>query len=80
VRVLYTTASDGPAGAGKGASSLTTYERRLCQAALLAPQLQQSILDGTQPVSLTLERLINEDPPLAWADQIALAPHREVTS
>ena len=60
------------ASSANASGVLTTYERKLCQIALLAPKLQEAVLDGTQPAGLTLERLINEELPLAWADQLAL--------
>ena len=45
------------------------YDRKVCLLAFLAPDIQQAILDGRQPASLNLERLIHEQIPLAWADQ-----------
>jgi site-specific DNA recombinase len=47
------------------------YDRKLCQLAFLAPDIQQSILDGRQPASLNLEHLMQTEIPLAWADQRA---------
>jgi site-specific DNA recombinase len=47
------------------------YERKLCQLALLSPNLQQMILDGRQPEGLNLQALIDADPPLSWVDQEA---------
>lgn len=45
------------------------YERRLLGIALLAPDIQRTILDGCQPRTLNLERLIHGDIPLGWAEQ-----------
>ena len=50
-------------------SPITTYDRRLCALAFMAPDLQQAILEGRQPTSLNLEQLIHHEMPLAWADQ-----------
>ena len=56
-----------PALATRSPSS--KYERRRTRLAFLAPDLQRALLDGDQPLGLTLEALINGDIPLAWADQ-----------
>jgi site-specific DNA recombinase len=45
------------------------YDRKLCLLAFLAPDIQEAILEGRQPASLNLERLVHEPFPLAWADQ-----------
>jgi hypothetical protein len=37
--------------------------------AFLSPRIQRAILDGTQPVGLTLERLVRQTLPLDWSDQ-----------
>lgn len=37
--------------------------------AFLSPKIQRAILEGTQPVDLTLERLVRQTLPLDWADQ-----------
>ena len=37
--------------------------------AFLSPKIQRAILDGTQPVDLTLERLVRQTLPLDWQDQ-----------
>ncbi|HMS96018.1 MAG TPA: recombinase family protein [Tabrizicola sp.] len=37
--------------------------------AFLSPKIQRAILDGTQPVDLTLERLVRQSLPLDWQDQ-----------
>jgi hypothetical protein len=44
---------------------------RSLQLAFLAPDLVKAILDGTQPVGLTCERLKRVDLPLLWDDQRA---------
>jgi site-specific DNA recombinase len=46
-----------------------SYLRRYSPLAFLAPDIQRAILDGRQPAGLTLEQLLNQDLPLAWADQ-----------
>ncbi len=47
----------------------STYERRLCRLAFLAPDLQKAILTGKTPRNLTLSRLLASEIPLNWADQ-----------
>ena len=37
--------------------------------AFLSPRIQRAILEGTQPVELTLERLVRQTLPLDWVDQ-----------
>jgi len=37
--------------------------------AFLSPKIQRAILEGTQPVDLTLERLVRQSLPLDWQDQ-----------
>jgi site-specific DNA recombinase len=49
----------------------SNYQRRLIQLAYLAPDIQQAILQGDQPAGLNLERLMQSDVPLVWADQRA---------
>jgi len=44
---------------------------RSLQLAFLAPDLVEAILNGTQPVALTCERLKRADLPLLWKDQQA---------
>jgi DNA invertase Pin-like site-specific DNA recombinase len=46
-----------------------SYIRRLSRLAFLAPDIQQAIIDGQQPVGVTLERLMRIDLPMSWADQ-----------
>jgi hypothetical protein len=45
------------------------YDRRILGLALLAPDIQRDILEGRQPPSLNLERLIGIALPLAWSEQ-----------
>lgn len=45
------------------------YLRRLVRLAFLAPDIQQAIMDGRQPVGLTLQSLREQDIPVAWAAQ-----------
>ena len=45
------------------------YELRLLALAFLAPDLQADILAGRQPAGLSLQQLIMNPTPLAWADQ-----------
>jgi site-specific DNA recombinase len=45
------------------------YERNLCRVAFLAPDLQQLILEGRQPLGLTLTRILTGDLPASWDDQ-----------
>ena len=42
---------------------------KLIRISWLAPQIVQSILDGTQPSTLTAARLLDADLPLAWTEQ-----------
>jgi len=48
---------------------MSTYERRLCRLAFLAPDIQAAILAGRQPDSLNLQRLMQDEIPLAWEAQ-----------
>lgn len=45
------------------------YERRLARLAFLSPVLQAAIIAGTQPPTLTLEKIVRGQLPLAWEDQ-----------
>ncbi|WP_324751003.1 recombinase family protein [Sphingomonas sp. LY54] len=45
------------------------YLRKLSKLALLAPDIQRSILEGLQPSGLTLGRLLDVDLPLRWDEQ-----------
>ncbi|HTM94468.1 MAG TPA: recombinase family protein, partial [Croceibacterium sp.] len=53
----------------------TQYGRRLIGLAFLAPDLQQAILDGTQPADLTLDHLIAKPLPTDWKAQRQLFHH-----
>ena len=46
-----------------------SYVRRIMPLATLSPDLQQSILDGTQSANLSLETLIRAEIPLEWTAQ-----------
>ncbi len=46
-----------------------SYIRQLGQLAFLAPDIQQSILDGHQPAGLTIKRLLACKLPLEWSAQ-----------
>ena len=46
-----------------------TYVSSVIPFALLAPDIIEAILEGTQPVDLNLDRLINAPLPLDWAEQ-----------
>jgi hypothetical protein len=46
-----------------------SYLRRLSRLAFLAPDLQQAVLDGRQPVAMTLQNLVSAELPLGWGDQ-----------
>ena len=62
-----------PASVGHDAKAPTDpYSVKLARLAFLAPDIQSAILEGSQPPSLTLVRLMNGEIPLAWADQRAL--------
>ncbi len=45
------------------------WRRRLVRLAFLAPNLQQAILSGRQPLGLTLARLMEAEIPGSWAEQ-----------
>ena len=46
-----------------------TYVSSVIPFALLAPDITEAILEGTQPIDLNLDRLINAALPLQWAEQ-----------
>jgi len=50
----------------KDEGATPSYIRRLCRLAFLAPDIQQAIIDGRQPLAVNLERLIRVDLPLSW--------------
>ena len=45
------------------------WRRKIARLAFLAPDLQQDILTGRQPSTLTLARLMESDIPLSWTEQ-----------
>ncbi|HRO33276.1 MAG TPA: recombinase family protein [Brevundimonas sp.] len=45
------------------------YLRQLVRLAFLAPDIQSAIIEGRQPVGLTLEHLVKTEMPLAWSEQ-----------
>ena len=52
------------------------HHRRLLRLAFLAPDLQQQILQGSQPPELTLSKLLQSDIPSSWATQRKMfGPH-----
>jgi hypothetical protein len=57
------------------ASPDTQYGRRLIRLAFLAPDLQQAILDGTQPADLNLDHLIAKPLPVDWKAQRRMFEH-----
>jgi DNA invertase Pin-like site-specific DNA recombinase len=62
--------ADGSVADGKAMAVPTNpYQRKLCRLALLAPDIQQRILDGRQPRDLTLDFLIRASIPTAWPAQ-----------
>ncbi|MGR3660331.1 MAG: recombinase family protein [Paracoccaceae bacterium] len=46
-----------------------SYIRTRAQLAFLSPKIQISIVEGTQPIALTLERFVRKTIPLDWRDQ-----------
>ncbi len=54
-----------------------SYQRKLCLLALLAPNMQRSILEGRAPRNITLQGLLDRGPPpLLWSRQPAWAAGR----
>ncbi len=53
----------------KSEGAAPSYVRRLSRLALLAPDIQEAIMEGRQPVRLNLEKLMRIDLPLRWQDQ-----------
>ena len=45
------------------------YIARIIPLACLSPKIQAAVIDGTQPVGLTLERLVQYRLPLGWHTQ-----------
>jgi DNA invertase Pin-like site-specific DNA recombinase len=62
-------APDG--GRTMSAAPVSWYERQVLRLAFLAPELQQSILAGTQPRHVNLEFLVRSEIPLDWTVQRA---------
>jgi site-specific DNA recombinase len=52
------------------------YERRLARLAFLSPALQAAIIEGRQPPTLTLEKIVRGDVPLDWQEQALWASRR----
>jgi DNA invertase Pin-like site-specific DNA recombinase len=50
-------------------SSADSYVRRLARLAFLAPDIQQTIVEGHQPSTMSLEHLMRVDLPLSWERQ-----------
>ncbi|KAA9008744.1 recombinase family protein [Histidinibacterium aquaticum] len=53
------------------------YVAKLLPLAMLSPRIQDAVIAGTQPVEMTLERLLNSPLPFDWTDQeraVGLAP------
>ncbi len=50
--------------------STSTYQRRSCQLAFLAPDIQEAILAGRQQRALTLAVLLQENIPADWDEQL----------
>ncbi|WP_298911298.1 hypothetical protein [uncultured Aliiroseovarius sp.] len=46
-----------------------SYIRRITPLAFLSPRIQTAIMEGTQPVELTLESLVRTSLPLDWSVQ-----------
>ena len=52
-----------------------TYVGSIIPFPLLAPDITEAILEGTQPIDLSLDRLINATLPIDWAEQRAVLGH-----
>jgi site-specific DNA recombinase len=59
---------EGPAPRAAGVVN-NTHERLMAPLAFLAPDIQQAILNGRQPRSLTLSQLQLKTMPMSWAEQ-----------
>lgn len=53
------------------------YDRRLARLAFLSPALQAAIIEGRQPPTLTLEKIVRGDLPLDWKEQADWAARRD---
>lgn len=51
------------------AAPTSSYDRKLCRLAFLAPDIQKTIIAGRQPRDLSLLRLLNEPIPILWSEQ-----------
>lgn len=60
--------ADGSLTALQVEAPKNAYDRKLCRLAFLAPDVQRSILEGRQPVNLTLDRLLQPFP-ACWREQ-----------
>lgn len=54
---------------GKSEGAAPSYIRRLSRLAFLAPDIQQALVNGQQPLGVNLERLMRIDLPLSWQRQ-----------
>lgn len=52
-----------------GNAPASTYERRLWPLVFLAPDIQEAILEGRQPATLTLDGLLRTRIPTGWPEQ-----------
>jgi site-specific DNA recombinase len=57
--------------AAEAEAPATQHDRLVSRLAFLSPNLQQRMLDGELPDTLTLKRFLDGSVPLAWADQEA---------
>jgi DNA invertase Pin-like site-specific DNA recombinase len=55
----------------KACAPTSSYDRKLCRLAFLAPDIQKQILKGRQPRDLTLDRLLKAEIPTGWPEQRA---------
>ena len=62
-------ATDGTLTRIDAKAPTSPYDRKVCRLAYLAPDIQRAILEGRQPLGLTLERLMREPIPAGWVDQ-----------
>ena len=69
LRVLNASPLTAPADLSQARAPNSPHRRQLSKLAFLAPDLQRSILEGSQPRSLTLRTLLRVDLPLDWEAQ-----------
>jgi len=55
-----------------------SYIARIMPLAFLSPRIQGAIMDGTQPISLTLETLARSELPSDWSSQEQMLGFREI--